>query len=64
MMKTLAEQATALELKVLMLHVFAPNRRAVHFYEKVGFVQTGRIPKKHFREGQNLDEVVMTELIE
>jgi RimJ/RimL family protein N-acetyltransferase len=64
MMKTLAEQATALELKVLMLHVFATNKRAVHFYEKVGFVRTGRIPKKHLREGQNLDEVVMTKLIE
>jgi ribosomal protein S18 acetylase RimI-like enzyme len=48
MMKTLAEQATARALKVLMLHVFATNKRAVHFYEKVGFVQTGRIPKKHF----------------
>jgi ribosomal protein S18 acetylase RimI-like enzyme len=54
MMKTLAEQATALELKVLMLHVFATNKRAVHFYEKVGFVQTGRVPMKHFREGRRI----------
>jgi RimJ/RimL family protein N-acetyltransferase len=64
MMKTLVEQATALGLKVLMLHVFATNYRAIHVYERVGFVQTGRIPKKHFREGQYIDEVVMTKLIE
>jgi putative acetyltransferase len=64
MMKTLAEQATAFQLRVLMLHVFATNKRAVHFYEKVYFVQTGRIPKVHFREGQYIDEVVMTKLIE
>jgi RimJ/RimL family protein N-acetyltransferase len=56
--------ATALELKVLMLHVFATNKLVVDFCEKVGFVQTGRIPRKHFREGQYMDEIVMTKLVE
>jgi RimJ/RimL family protein N-acetyltransferase len=64
MMKTLVDQATALGLKLLMLHVFATNERAIHVYENVGFVQTGRIPKKHLRQGQYMDEVVMTKLIE
>jgi RimJ/RimL family protein N-acetyltransferase len=64
LMKTLIEQATTLGLKVLTLQVFATNRRAVHVYEKVGFVQTGTVPKKHFREGQYIDEVIMTKLIE
>lgn len=64
MMKTLAEQAIALGLKVLTLQVFATNKRAVHVYEKVGFVQTGKIPKKHFREGRFIDEVIMTKLFE
>lgn len=64
LMKTLIEQATTLRLKVLTLQVFATNRRAVHVYEKVGFVQTGTVPKKHFREGQYIDEVIMTKLIE
>jgi RimJ/RimL family protein N-acetyltransferase len=58
MVKTLSEHATALEFGVLMLYVFATNKRAVHFYEKVGFVQTGRILKKHIREGQYIDEEV------
>ena len=64
LMKTLTEQATILGLKVLTLQVFATNRRAVHVYEKVGFVHTGTVPKKHFREGQYIDEVIMTKLIE
>jgi RimJ/RimL family protein N-acetyltransferase len=63
-MKTLIERATTLGLKVLTLQVFATNRRAIHVYEKVGFVQTGTVPKKHFREGQYIDEVIMTKFIE
>jgi len=63
-MKILVEQAAALGLKVLILHVFATNKRAIHVFEKVGFVQTGTVPKKHFREGQYIDEVIMTKLIE
>jgi RimJ/RimL family protein N-acetyltransferase len=64
MMKTLVEQAVALGLKVLTLQAFATNKRAIHVYEKVGFVQTGMVPKKHFKEGQYIDEVIMTKLIE
>lgn len=63
-MKALVEQTTTLGLKVLTLHVFATNKRAIHVYEKVGFIQTGRIPKKHFRESQYIDEIIMTKLIE
>lgn len=63
-MKVLQEQAAALELKVLMLYVFATNKHAVHVYEKVGFVRTGRIPKKHFRQGQYIDEIIMSMLID
>ncbi len=64
MMKTLVEQATKMDLKVLTLQVFATNKRAVHVYKKAGFVKTGRVPMKHFREGQYIDEVLMTRLIE
>jgi putative acetyltransferase len=64
MMKILVEQAASLGLKVLMLYVFATNKRAVHVYEKVGFVETGKIPRKHFREGQYIDEVIMAKLID
>jgi RimJ/RimL family protein N-acetyltransferase len=64
MVKTLSEQAAGLGLKVLTLNVFATNKQAIHVYEKVGFIQTGTVPKKHLREGQYIDEVIMTKLIE
>jgi RimJ/RimL family protein N-acetyltransferase len=64
MMNALVEQARKMGLKVLTLTCFATNKRAMHVYEKVGFVQTGRIPKKHFREGEYVDEIIMTELLE
>jgi RimJ/RimL family protein N-acetyltransferase len=60
MMKTLIEQARRMSLKVLTLSAFDTNKRAIHVYEKVGFVQTGRIPRKFFREGQYVNEVIMT----
>jgi len=64
MMKTLLEQAQKMGLKVLTLTAFATNKRAIHVYEKVGFVQTGAIPKKHFKEGKYIDEIILTKLLE
>jgi ribosomal protein S18 acetylase RimI-like enzyme len=64
MLKILVEQAKLLELKVLMLHVLATNKHAVHVYKKMGFVQTGKVPKKHFRQDRYIDELIMTQLIE
>lgn len=64
MMKALETQARKMGLKVLMLSAFATNKRAIHVYEKVGYVQTGYIPKKHFRDGQYIDEVIMTKILE
>ncbi|MGC8895721.1 MAG: GNAT family N-acetyltransferase [Candidatus Bathyarchaeia archaeon] len=63
-MKVLVEQAYKMGLKVLTLTVFATNKRAIHVYEKVGFVQTGVIPKKHFKGGRYIDEIIMTKLLE
>jgi RimJ/RimL family protein N-acetyltransferase len=64
MMMTLVKQAEKMGLKVLTLTAFASNSRAIHVYEKVGFVQTGRIPKKHFKDGKYIDEIIMTKLLE
>jgi hypothetical protein len=33
-------------------------------YEKAGFVQIGRVPRKGFRAGQCIGEVIVTNLIE
>jgi RimJ/RimL family protein N-acetyltransferase len=64
MMRVLIEQAEKMGMKVLTLTAFASNKRAIHVYEKVGFVQTGLIPKKHLKEGKYIDEVIMTKLLE
>jgi RimJ/RimL family protein N-acetyltransferase len=63
MMKALIKQARKWGLKVLTLTAFASNNRAIHVYERVGFVQTGRVPKKIFKEGKYVDEIVMTKLL-
>jgi RimJ/RimL family protein N-acetyltransferase len=64
MMRLLVEQAEKMGLKVLTLTAFASNKRAIHVYEKVGFIQTGLIPKKHLKQGKYIDEVIMTKLLE
>ncbi|MGQ9625161.1 MAG: GNAT family N-acetyltransferase [Candidatus Bathycorpusculaceae bacterium] len=64
MMKTLVEQAYKMGLKVLTLTVFATNKRAIHVYTKVGFAQTGTIPKKYFKDGRYIDELIMTKVLE
>lgn len=64
MMQTLVNEAKKQSLKVLTLSAFASNKRAIHVYEKIGFVQTGLIPKKHFKEGKYIDEVIMTRVLE
>jgi ribosomal protein S18 acetylase RimI-like enzyme len=64
MMKTLIEHGRAMGLKVLTLCVFSTNERAIHVYEKVGFVKTGSIPRKFFKQGKYVDETVMTMILE
>jgi RimJ/RimL family protein N-acetyltransferase len=64
MMHTLVEEARKRSLKVLTLCAFATNERAIHVYEKIGFAQTGLIPKKHFKEDKYIDEVIMTKVLE
>jgi RimJ/RimL family protein N-acetyltransferase len=64
MMRTLIKHARFMGLKVLTLSVFESNKRAIHVYESVGFVQTGRTPRKFLREGEYVDEVIMTLLLE
>ncbi len=59
MMKTLVEESRKAGLKTIELEVFATNPRAVHVYEKVGFRQVGRIPKKIFRNNRFIDIILM-----
>jgi hypothetical protein len=62
-MKTHLEQAASFGSRALTVNVFATNKRAIHVYEKIGFVQTDIVPKKHFRQGSFIDEIIMAKLI-
>ena len=46
------------------LEVNTNNERAVHVYQKVGFVVEGRKQKALFKEGRYLDNYVMALLLE
>ncbi len=60
MMRTLIKEARKEGLKTIELEVFANNPRAIHVYEKTGFRQSGRIPKKMLRSGKFIDSIIMT----
>ena len=62
-MGTQIDLSKKMKLEVLTLTAFASNKRAIHVYEKVGFVRTGMIPKKHFKDGKYIDEVIMTNFL-
>jgi len=64
LMMALIEQGRVMGLKVLTLCAFEGNASAIHVYEKVGFEETGRIPRKFLKEDKYLDEVIMTKFLE
>jgi RimJ/RimL family protein N-acetyltransferase len=59
MMRTLVKESRKAGLRTIQLEVFANNPRAIHVYEKTGFKEAGRIPKKMFRNGKFIDSVFM-----
>ena len=59
LMKSLISQAKTMNLKILTLEVYSTNKRAIHVYEKLGFKETGRIPKGLFRNEKYIDQVIM-----
>ena len=62
-LKTLLEQAALFGLRTVTICPFATNKRAIHVYRKVGFVESGIIPKKHLRQGRLIDEIIMSKSI-
>ncbi len=62
--RTMIKRSSDLALKVLTLQVFATNKRAIHVYEKMGFVETGKTPKKFFKDDEYVDELIMTKMLD
>jgi ribosomal protein S18 acetylase RimI-like enzyme len=59
-MQTLMEESKKAGLKILVLDSFATNKEAQALYKKVGFRETGRIPKAVYKNGKYIDMVRMT----
>jgi len=64
MMNALEEHARKVGLKILTLTVFANNQHAINLYKKMGFAETGRNPKRFFKDGEYIDEIIMTKALE
>jgi RimJ/RimL family protein N-acetyltransferase len=48
-----------MNLRRITLHVYANNPRGIRAYQKVGFVEEGRLRQDHFVDGGYVDTVVM-----
>jgi RimJ/RimL family protein N-acetyltransferase len=63
LLKILMEQAVFFGLQKMTINVFATNKRAIHVYKKIGFIETGIIPERHLRQGKLIDEIIMEKQI-
>ncbi|MDD6799119.1 MAG: GNAT family protein [Firmicutes bacterium] len=60
MLTVAAERAKASGFRQLELGVFADNERALHLYNKLGFVVCGRLPNAYMlKDGSTHDEILM-----
>ena len=59
-MKTLIEESKKAGLKVLVVDVFDTNNIAKELYKKMGFKETGKIPKGICKNGKYTDLIRMT----
>jgi len=60
LMNALVDESRKMGLKVLVLDVFDTNKIAKGLYKKIGFEETGRIPKGILRKGKYIDLIRMT----
>jgi RimJ/RimL family protein N-acetyltransferase len=63
-LETLVDQGKKLKLKVLFLGVFSTNSIARHVYEKVGFRETGIIPKFFYKDGKYIDDIILAKEVQ
>ncbi len=59
MVRTLVEESKKAGLKLIVLDRYETNEAARRLYEKMGFRETGRIPKGVYRDGKYTDLVRM-----
>ena len=59
LLSTLIEEGEKAGLKLLMLHCFENNDRALHLYEKLGFKRAGVVPGVYAYKGSYVGEVTL-----
>ncbi len=59
LLSTLIEEGEKAGLRLLILHCFETNDRALHLYEKLGFVRAGLIPGMYAYKGAYVGEVTL-----
>ena len=65
MMRILLEKAKEAGYRMVILDVYADNLRAIHLYEKFGFVKAGTIPKyAYFEDKGFVDSITMYKLLQ
>ncbi len=63
LIQTLCELGKKIGFQMVELAVYSVNERGIHVYEKVGFVEVGRIPKKALFHGELVDEIIMVKFL-
>ncbi len=63
LLEALAAQARAEEKVKFALRVMESNQSAVTFYERLGFIEQGRLVKEFFINGQYVDDILMFKMI-
>ncbi|MBI4019909.1 MAG: GNAT family N-acetyltransferase [Candidatus Aenigmarchaeota archaeon] len=48
-----------MRLKIVKFTVYSENRHAIHVYEKCGFRKAGVIPKRIYKKGKYIDDIIM-----
>lgn len=59
LLSALIEQGKKAGLKLLILHCFETNDRALHLYEKLGFTRAGLVPGVYAYKGSFVGEVTL-----
>jgi RimJ/RimL family protein N-acetyltransferase len=59
-MREAENQAPRLGIEIIALDVFASNARGRRLYEKMGYRVVGRVPRGILREGEYIDDVILT----
>lgn len=58
-LKTLISECRKTGLRLLYLHCFENNERAIHLYKKIGFIPAGVVPGVYAYKGEYIGEITM-----